>query len=108
METIKKARSAQRTTFTKIYNAMMDNPDTVELEENLRMLDQKNEGLNELNNDMYDGLLKADCTPEDLDSEIAGVDDYSYKYNKLRIKVESLLRKEAADSVSESNDSNIF
>ncbi|KAG5871585.1 hypothetical protein JTB14_026424 [Gonioctena quinquepunctata] len=93
MEKIKKARSAQRTAFTKICNAMMDmlagdNPDSVELEGNLRMLDQKNEGLNELNKEMYDELLKGDCTPEDSDSEIAGVDDYSHKYNKLRIRVE--------------------
>lgn len=110
MDKFKKSRAVVRTSFTKIYNGMLEaikmkEPDLIEIQENLGLLQQKIEALAELNRQVFDLLVASEATvEEELIAEVQSGDEYISKYNKMKIEVNQILNRNTLEELRSSTE----
>ena len=105
MDRIKKSRAVIRTSFTRIYNSIIDalvtkDPDMTEVQANLGLLDTKIEALREFDQQIFNELLESENTSDAVfDTEMSTADEYISKYNKIKITIEQRLVKDVNEEI---------
>lgn len=105
MERIKKDRAVQRSMFTKLYDTICEllsktKPDMVELEVDIRIVDQRLNSIKELDQQIYDHLLNISSNENDIIEELGTTEEYLSKYNFIKVSYEKLLdNKTIADKI---------
>ena len=92
MEKLKKSRTTHRTSFTKTLDALLselenDEPNEVSVQATLAVLENRVREMDIANKEIFDAMIEAKKSAEDLDIEMQGTDDYRPRFEDAKVKV---------------------
>ena len=92
MERLKKSRTTHRKSFTKTLGALLselenDAPNEVSVQATLAVLKNRVGELDIANKEIFDAMIEADKSVEELDIEMQSTDEYRRRFEDAKVKV---------------------
>ena len=99
MERLKKSRTTHRTSFTKTLGALLselenDEPNEVSVQATLAVLENRFRELDIANKEIFDAMIEADKSAEDLDIEMQSTDEYRRRFEDAKLKVRRVCERQ--------------